>query len=103
MFSFSIVIPVWNFYPTAGSGGSFHVLHGWFTVLLTVFPRLLTIVSIDLSSGMTGYYTETLGKLMFPRTSCPQTNDALTVFLCHYSRSLFMLRDDAYTIPYTPA
>lgn len=91
-----------EFLPHCESDGSFHVLHGWFIVLLTIFPLLLTIVSIDLFSGVTGYYTETLGKFVLPLTSHPQTHDAWSVFLYHYSQSLFMVKDDACTIPDTP-
>ena len=41
--------------------GSFHVVHSWFTVLLTVSLQLLTILSFDLYSGVTKYYSETFG------------------------------------------
>lgn len=39
LFLFSIMMTIWNFYPTAKSGASFHVLRGWFPALLTVSPQ----------------------------------------------------------------
>lgn len=72
-------------------------------MLLTVFLPLLTIVSIDFFSEMTGYYIETLGRLIFPLTSHPQRHDVLSVVLYHYSNSLFILKDDAYAISHSPA
>lgn len=97
------MITIWNFYPTAESGGSFYILHGWFTVLLTVFHSLLTIVGIDLSTEMTGYYTKTLGRLTFPLTSCRHMCGTWSVLLYRYSNSLLILKDDAYAIPYSAA
>lgn len=72
-------------------------------MLLTVFLPLLTIVSIDLFSEMTGYYIEALGRLIFPLTSRPRRHDVLSVFLYHYSNSLFILKDDAYAISHSSA
>ena len=78
--------------PHCKSDGSFHVVHGWFTVLLTVSLQLLTIVSFGLFFGVTEYYTETFrGVLVLPLTSLPQTQDAWFVFLYHFSQSLFMM------------
>ena len=65
--------------PHCKRDGSFHIVHGWFTVLLTVSLQLLTIVSFDLFSGVREYYTETFVGRAGVASHQPATNTGCLV------------------------
>lgn len=72
-------------------------------MLLTVSLQLLTILSFDLYSGVTKYYSETFGGGACVASHQRSTNTGCLVCIpYHFSQSLFTGKDDACVLPDTP-